>query len=53
MNDCQSVDPSNQLKYYNTLSEIDAEQSKRMLNFIDRQGLLDKFLKDDEAGNTR
>jgi hypothetical protein len=22
MNDCQSVDPSNQLKYYNTLSEI-------------------------------
>jgi hypothetical protein len=50
MNDCQSVDPSNRLKYYNTQSETDAEQSKRMINFIDRQGLLDKFLKEDEAG---
>lgn len=50
MAECEHVDPSNQLRYYNTEYEIDALESKRLLHFIVRHDLMDKFVEEDAAG---
>ena len=50
MGDCKTVDPVNFNKYYNLHGEIDAERALRMIDFIDRQGLRQKFLAEDAAG---
>jgi len=50
MTDCEKVDPDNKWGYYNTLTEIGAEKRTRLVNFLDRHGLWDKFKQEDEAG---
>lgn len=50
MSDCEKVDPDNRRKYYNTRAEILATQQSRLLNFIDRHDLYNKFLEEDAAG---
>jgi hypothetical protein len=50
MDDCISVDPANHAKYYNVESEILAAQAQRLLSFISRHELYDKFIEEDKAG---
>ena len=50
MQDCQTVDPSNQFKYFNTMAEITAEEHGRLTHFIDRHGTWDTFIVEDAAG---
>jgi hypothetical protein len=50
MSDCKTVDPSEELKYYNTGAEIRTMQGIRLMNFIARHGLWDKFKEEDAAG---
>src|ERR1700733_5260164 len=50
MGDCEKVDPDNESKYYNIGAETHALQATRLLNFIDRHGLREKFLAEDAAG---
>jgi hypothetical protein len=50
MKDCQDVDPSNHLKYYTTQEEGSEAQGFRMINFLIRHGLWDKFIAEDAAG---
>jgi hypothetical protein len=50
MRDCKNVDPSNYWTYYNTQSEIGAEKSSRMKDFLDRHDLWTQFKQEDTAG---
>ena len=50
MGDCEEVDDSNRLKYYNTREEASEVQSNHMLNFLSRHGLWNKFIEEDAAG---
>jgi hypothetical protein len=50
MNDCQTVDPVNQAKYYNTQEEASEVQSRRLLRFIGRHGLYEQFVTEDAIG---
>jgi hypothetical protein len=50
MENCTKVDPANEVQYYNTSSEIQANQLTRLFNFAQRHGLWDKFLEEDAAG---
>jgi hypothetical protein len=50
MQDCETVDPSNQFKYYNTMAEITAEEHGRLEHFIERHGSWDTFIAEDTAG---
>ena len=50
MIECGKVDPNNEQRYYNTGSEIDEVESNRLLGFLDRHGLYQKFLEEDAAG---
>jgi len=50
LDQCKAVDPQNHFKYYNTTSEITAEQFIRAQHFIDRHGLHDQFIAEDTAG---
>jgi hypothetical protein len=50
MKDCETVDPSNQLKYYNTMAEITAEEHGRLEHFVDRHGTWDIFIAEGGAG---
>ncbi len=50
MGDCRSVDPENRNPYYNVEGEINALMMIRLLDFLDRHGLYDKFIEEDKAG---
>ena|SRR6266436_4236917 len=50
MRDCEDVDPDNKLRYYNTAEEISSAETTRLLDFLTRHQLWDKFLEEDEAG---
>jgi len=50
MNDCEKVDPTNQLRYYNTISELMTEEKMRMEHFLDRHQLWEQFVAEDAAG---
>jgi hypothetical protein len=50
MNDCQSVDPANRRKYYETIVEAISEVETREMAFIYRHGLYPQFVQEDEAG---
>lgn len=50
MTNCEKVDPDNQHKYYNTAAEIMAEQESRLMDFVNRHGLGDKFVAEDAVG---
>ena len=50
MGDCGEVDNSNYWKYYNTREEASEVQSSRLMKFLIRHGLYDKFIEEDAAG---
>jgi len=50
MGECDKVDPPNRQKYYDTHSEIQAYQFVRVMDFMDRHDLWDKFKAEDAAG---
>jgi len=49
MEACTQVDPANEVQYYNTSSEIQANQLTRLFNFVQRHNLWDKFIDEDAA----
>jgi hypothetical protein len=50
MEHCTQVDHANEVQYYNTSSEIQANQLTRLFNFVQRHDLWDKFIEEDAAG---
>jgi hypothetical protein len=50
MTDCKEVDPTNNNKYINVMSEAEAELSRREFDFIARHGLTEQFIAEDEKG---
>ncbi|HXO04871.1 MAG TPA: hypothetical protein VN884_04480 [Candidatus Sulfotelmatobacter sp.] len=50
MKDCKEVDEINGRKYFNVMTEIEAEFSRRELDFIVRHHQFDQFLAEDAAG---
>jgi hypothetical protein len=50
MSQCETVDPENLHKYYNTNSEDIAERATRELHFISRHDLGQQFIDEDAAG---
>lgn len=50
MEDCEQVDPDNELHYFNTRAEINAVELGRMTDFIQRHNLLKQFIEEDVAG---
>jgi hypothetical protein len=50
MKDCQEVDPTNNFKYFNTRTELTAEQQIRLSRFLERHGLWNQFRAEDAAG---
>jgi len=50
MDNCQKVDTDNRWKYYNTSGEVDAEKLVRLINFLNRHDLYQKFKEEDAAG---
>jgi hypothetical protein len=50
MDQCAVVDPSNRWKYYNTMSESDAEVATRLMRFVERHNLWKQFIAEDAAG---
>jgi hypothetical protein len=50
LDDCQKVDPDNVGKYVNATSEIDILKATRMVHFLRRNGMFQKFLDEDAAG---
>lgn len=50
MDKCLAVDPANHWKYYNTMSESDAEVATRLMKFVNRHSLWQQFLDEDTAG---
>ncbi len=47
---CLAVDPANHWKYYNTMSESDAEVASRLIKFVNRHDLWKQFIAEDAAG---
>ena len=47
---CETVDPGNSFKYYNTQSEIASDKSNRLKHFLDRHGLWKQFEQEDLEG---
>jgi hypothetical protein len=50
MQNCISVDPENQLRYYNTMSETSAMLNMRMQSYLKRHNHWDQFLAEDAQG---
>jgi len=50
MTNCQKVDVAHRWDYYNLAAEISATQGSRMLHFIQRHDMWQKFLNEDAAG---
>lgn len=50
MGDCKEVDPKNGWEYFNVQSESNTIQAARMLRFLKRHQMWDKFLEEDAAG---
>ena len=50
MKDCLAVDPEFTRHYYNAYGEADDEQKYRLIHFLQRHKLWDKFLAEDEQG---
>ena len=50
MNACGKVDPANEPRYNSTMYETNAEETLRLMNFIHRNNLWDKFIEEDKAG---
>ena len=50
MNKCAVIDPPKEWKYYNTMSESDAEVATRLMRFVNRHNLWQQFLDEDAAG---
>jgi hypothetical protein len=50
MQNCISVDPENQLRYYNTMSETSAMLNMRMQSYLKRHNHWDEFLAEDAQG---
>jgi hypothetical protein len=50
MDDCQKVDPDNVWKYAHATSVIDILQATRMVHFLRRNDMFQKFLDEDAAG---
>jgi hypothetical protein len=50
MEECDSVDPDNQRRYYNVRGEIAAVILTRLEDFLNRQGLWSKFIEENTAG---
>jgi hypothetical protein len=50
MDDCQKVDPPNAWKYYNVHGEVADLRAARMIRFLVRHGLYEKFIAEDAAG---
>jgi hypothetical protein len=50
MGDCKELDPKNAWSYFNVQAESNTIQAGRMLRFLSRQHLWDKFLEEDSAG---
>jgi len=53
MSECESVDPQNQDRYFNTISEIIAAKVVRLTAFLDRRRLWQQFLAEDAQGKGR
>lgn len=47
MRDCQTIDPDNDPRYYNTYNEICTDQLLRVTAFLERHKLYDQFIKED------
>ena len=47
---CEAVDRPNEFMYQSALSEISTFQKVRLLGFLSRHNLLNKFYEEDEAG---
>jgi hypothetical protein len=50
MDDCKEVDPKNAWFYFNVQAESNTIQAARMLRFLNREHMWDKFLEEDAAG---
>jgi arylsulfatase A-like enzyme len=50
MLDCADVDPDNKMRYYSTGGEFVDAGMKRLMDFLTRHQLWDKFLEEDAAG---
>jgi hypothetical protein len=50
MTNCKEVDPKNAWLYFNVQAESDTIQAARMMRFISREHLWDKFIEEDAAG---
>jgi hypothetical protein len=50
MGDCRKIDPVHDWAYYNTYGEASGIGGLRMMTFIKRHELWDKFLAEDAAG---
>jgi hypothetical protein len=50
MMDCQTVDPDNKAKYYNTLEEASEVAGLRLMNFVTRHNLWAQFYAEDSSG---
>jgi hypothetical protein len=50
MSVCETVDPDNFWKYYNTRGEISSERVIRLVDFLDRHNLTDQFKAEGAAG---
>ena len=50
MGDYKEIDPKNGWEYFNVQSESNTIQAARMLRFLKRQHLWDKFVEEDAAG---
>lgn len=53
MNDCEDVDSDLRDRYDHTGSEILAAKAMRLEDFIDRHGMWEKFIAEDEQGKGR
>jgi hypothetical protein len=50
MFECQKVDPERHFSYYNTFSEIDSEQERKLEDFLRRHKLYGQFIAEDAQG---
>jgi hypothetical protein len=50
MDECKDVDPKNAWLYFNVTAESNTLQGARMIRFLKRQNLWDKFIEEDAAG---
>jgi len=50
MQDCLSVDPENQARYYNTMSETSAMLNTKVRSYLERHNLWNQFMAEDAQG---